>query len=52
MSMAIESGFEPLSESDLPLIARWLQAPHVAQWWPDRLVDTPYGRTLLMVCRR
>ena len=35
MSMAIEYGFEPLSESDLPLIARWLQAPHVAQWWPD-----------------
>ena len=27
--------FRPLSAADLPLVARWLGAPHVAQWWPD-----------------
>jgi aminoglycoside 6'-N-acetyltransferase len=27
--------FPPLSEADLPLILRWLEAPHVAQWWGD-----------------
>jgi aminoglycoside 6'-N-acetyltransferase len=30
-------GFRPMTENDLPLIRRWLAAPHVAQWWgrPD-----------------
>jgi aminoglycoside 6'-N-acetyltransferase len=23
----------PLTEADLPLVARWLAQPHVAQWW-------------------
>ena len=27
--------FSPLSGADLPLVGRWLAAPHVAQWWPD-----------------
>jgi aminoglycoside 6'-N-acetyltransferase len=27
--------FHALSAADLPLVARWLAAPHVAQWWPD-----------------
>jgi aminoglycoside 6'-N-acetyltransferase len=25
--------FRPLSNADLPLIRRWLAAPHVTQWW-------------------
>jgi aminoglycoside 6'-N-acetyltransferase len=25
--------FHPLSNADLPLVRRWLAAPHVAQWW-------------------
>ena len=27
--------FLPLAEADLPLIARWLDAPHVREWWGD-----------------
>ena len=25
--------FRPLTEDDLPLLHRWLNAPHVRQWW-------------------
>lgn len=27
--------FRPVTEKDLPLIARWLREPHVAEWWDD-----------------
>ena len=27
--------FRPMSVGDLPTIRRWLEAPHVAQWWHD-----------------
>jgi aminoglycoside 6'-N-acetyltransferase len=27
--------FCPMSDADLPLVRRWLAAPHVAQWWGD-----------------
>ncbi|TIW18072.1 MAG: GNAT family N-acetyltransferase, partial [Mesorhizobium sp.] len=27
--------FRPVTEKDLPLIARWLSEPHVAEWWDD-----------------
>jgi aminoglycoside 6'-N-acetyltransferase len=27
--------FRPMSAADLPTIQRWLETPHVAQWWPD-----------------
>ena len=27
--------FRALLRSELPLIARWLEAPHVTQWWGD-----------------
>lgn len=26
--------FEPLKESHFPLMLKWLQSPHVQQWWP------------------
>ena len=26
--------FRPLAEADLDMMARWLRAPHVAEWWP------------------
>lgn len=25
--------FRPLAEADLDMMARWLRAPHVAEWW-------------------
>ena len=28
-------GFRSLTRKDLPLIARWLAEPHVAEWWGD-----------------
>jgi len=27
--------FRPLTEADLPLMRRWLDAAHVKVWWPD-----------------
>jgi aminoglycoside 6'-N-acetyltransferase len=27
--------FRPMSAADLPTIRRWLETPHVAQWWHD-----------------
>jgi aminoglycoside 6'-N-acetyltransferase len=27
--------FRPLTQKDLPLLRRWLEAPHVAEWWGD-----------------
>jgi aminoglycoside 6'-N-acetyltransferase len=27
--------FRPVTEADLPLLAGWLAAPHVAKWWTD-----------------
>jgi aminoglycoside 6'-N-acetyltransferase len=28
-------GLRPITETDLPLVSRWLAEPHVAQWWRD-----------------
>jgi aminoglycoside 6'-N-acetyltransferase len=33
--MAPQYQFRPMSFADLPLLRRWLNAPHVAQWWHD-----------------
>jgi len=27
--------FRPLTEADLPTVARWLAAPHVREWWRE-----------------
>jgi aminoglycoside 6'-N-acetyltransferase len=27
--------FRPMTTADLPLVKRWLETPHVAQWWHD-----------------
>lgn len=31
--------FRPLRRADLPLLRRWLTAPHVARWWGEPPVD-------------
>ena len=41
-------GFRPLTRADLPLLSTWLDAPHVARWWPRddtslAALDTYYG---------
>jgi aminoglycoside 6'-N-acetyltransferase len=33
--MASPYQFRPMSTEDLPMVRRWLEAPHVAQWWHD-----------------
>ena len=33
--MAPSYTFHPMTMTDLPLIRRWLAAPHVAEWWHD-----------------
>jgi aminoglycoside 6'-N-acetyltransferase len=32
--------FRPFTVSDLPMMAKWLVAPHVARWWGDDVADT------------
>ncbi|PBB38936.1 GNAT family N-acetyltransferase [Mesorhizobium sp. WSM3868] len=27
--------FRPVTQKDLPMIARWLAEPHIAEWWGD-----------------
>jgi aminoglycoside 6'-N-acetyltransferase len=27
--------FRPMSASDLPIVKRWLEMPHVSEWWHD-----------------
>ena len=33
--MASPYQFRPMSVADLPMVRRWLEAPHVAEWWHD-----------------
>jgi aminoglycoside 6'-N-acetyltransferase len=33
--MALQYQFHPMSAEDLPMVRRWLETPHVAQWWHD-----------------
>ena len=33
--MASRYQFRPMSAADLPMVRRWLETPHVAQWWRD-----------------
>jgi aminoglycoside 6'-N-acetyltransferase len=33
MNEAIKVSFQPLTEADYPLLLRWLNEPHVSQWW-------------------
>ena len=40
--------FRPFARADLPLLGRWLGAPHVARWWPREdasaaALDAHYG---------
>ncbi len=30
---SVRIGFRPLAEADLPQLHRWLNAPHVLEWW-------------------
>ncbi|WP_292447736.1 GNAT family N-acetyltransferase, partial [Mesorhizobium sp.] len=27
--------YRPVTQKDLPMIARWLAEPHIAEWWGD-----------------
>lgn len=42
--------FRPLGHEDLPLHHEWLNRPHVAEWWDDRLtiahVEEDFGREI------
>ena len=45
-----EPSFRRLARADFPLLARWLQAPHVARWWnhetSDAALERDFGPTL------
>lgn len=32
---AVRYDFTPMTSTDLPLIKRWLETPHVSEWWRD-----------------
>ena len=33
--VSTDYAFVPMTTADLPLIRRWLETPHVSQWWHD-----------------
>ena len=33
--MAPDYVFQPMAASDLTLIRRWLELPHIMEWWGD-----------------
>ena len=33
--VSADNEFVPMTSADLPLIRRWLETPHVSQWWHD-----------------
>ncbi|MEO9336140.1 GNAT family N-acetyltransferase [Mesorhizobium sp. SB112] len=35
MSEDFSYSFRPVTRKDLPMLARWLAQPHVAEWWDD-----------------
>ena len=35
MAPRITYEFRPMSADDLPLVQRWLETPHVAEWWRE-----------------
>ena len=37
--MIEQFSFKPLQESDLNLLCKWLNEPHVKEWWDDHLTD-------------
>ena len=45
--MPAEIGFRPLVAADYPLLRRWLEAPHVREWWGD--VEEELGHVRDMV---
>jgi RimJ/RimL family protein N-acetyltransferase len=42
--------FRPLEDGDLPLLHAWINRPHVAEWWDDRLsreeIEEDFGREI------
>jgi aminoglycoside 6'-N-acetyltransferase len=46
--MALVYQFRPLTEADLPMVRRWLAAPHVVEWWgePDEQFELVRGDLL------
>ena len=39
--------FRPLSHGDLPLIHRWLEMPHVREWWGEPEDELDYMRDMI-----
>jgi RimJ/RimL family protein N-acetyltransferase len=39
--------FHPMQEADLPLLRRWLELPHVAEWWGDAETELAHIRDMI-----
>jgi aminoglycoside 6'-N-acetyltransferase len=39
--------FHPMSAADLPLMRRWLERPHVREWWGDPETELGYIRDMI-----
>jgi aminoglycoside 6'-N-acetyltransferase len=39
--------FHPMTADDLPLMRRWLETPHVAEWWGEPETELGYIREMI-----
>jgi RimJ/RimL family protein N-acetyltransferase len=39
--------FHPMSHADLPLMRRWLESPHMRQWWGEPETELGYIRDMI-----
>jgi hypothetical protein len=39
--------FHPMSAGDLPLMLRWLEMPHIREWWGDPETELGYVRDMI-----
>ena len=45
--MSTDYQFHPMTADDLPLMRRWLEEPHVAQWWGEPDTELGYIRDMI-----
>jgi aminoglycoside 6'-N-acetyltransferase len=46
-SPAVRYGFRPVGPADLPMLLRWLERPHVREWWGDPDTELGYIRDMV-----
>ena len=39
--------FRPMTSEDLPLMRRWLESPHMREWWGEPETELGYIRDMI-----